>query len=305
MKRAAQGPARSARRKAACLMAGLAIAATTGPALARSLDEIRASGELRICIAAIHPSVATIEPPDCAADCRFSGPAVEAAEAFAGTLDGVAPLFRQVGWDAQFQNAEGETIVDADYTPALLADGSCDVMPNHMTVTDWRLKKMDIVPMFENRMIVMLNSNRENDIAGISDLAGKTTAAELSTSFHVWLERQNAGTFADDPITILDGNTRDTYAALDDGRLDFALADANAAVWLIRNQLANAEVAFAIGEGQQIGWALNKRDHDLRDAVESFFASQKTSQTSDLNRIWETHFGVTLSRYETLVRSLN
>jgi len=275
------------------------------PINARSLEDIRASEELRICVAPIHPSAVSIEPQGCSNDCIFSGPAVEAATAFAKTFGKVTPVLKQVTWDEQFQDASGVTAVDATYTPALFADGTCDLMPSHLTITDWRLTKMNIVPLFENRMIVMLNSDNADKIKDLSDLAGKTTAAGMSTSFHVWLERQNNETFADNPIQILDGDLLDAFAELDSGQIDFVLADVNAALWLIRNRMPNAEVGFAIGEGQQIGWGVRLEDHELAASLEAFFRDQKSSQTSELNRIWEAHFGVTLSRFETLVRSLN
>ena len=272
---------------------------------ARSLDEIRASGELRICLAPIHPSIAIAEPAGCGDDCRFSGPAFEAAEAFAATLKDIAePVYRKIAWDEQFQNAAGETIREKAYTPALLANGTCDIFPNHMTVTDWRLSKIDIVPLFQNRMMVMVNKGRADEFKNASDLAGKITAVEENTSFHSWLQKQNTQDYATDPVVINLEVAAENYELLDDGEIDFAIADANSALWMIRHQLKQTEVAFPVGDSQQIGWALSTEDAELRQLVEAFFYEQKAAQATKLNQIWEKHFGVSLNRFETLVKAL-
>lgn len=272
---------------------------------ARSLKDINASGEIRACIAPIHPSIATAEPADCEDDCAFSGPAYEKVLAFAGALDGgIKPVFRRVGWDEQFYDATGATKRDAAYTPALLASGACDIYPNHLTVTDWRLKKLAIVPLFRNRMMVIVNKAQKDRYAGPDDLAGKVSAVQKDTSFHSWLQAQNKSAYASNPVKIRLVETASTFTALDAGEIDFVLTDANAAIWAIRHQLKQAAVAFPVGATEHIGWGMRKQDEALQARVAAFFAAQKSSQTTTFNRIWEDHYGVSLTRFEVLVKAL-
>ena len=79
---------------------------------ARSLADIRATGELRICVAG---SSAAFYQAN--------------AQAFAKFL-GVTPKVTQLAtWDQQFQNETGVTVKDATYEAHVLANGSCDLFP--------------------------------------------------------------------------------------------------------------------------------------------------------------------------------
>lgn len=286
-------------------LATILLLLTAGAGWSRSLDEIRSSGELRVCLTPIHPSISVAEPSGCGDNCQFSGPAVDLVRAFAETqINGVQLVFRKIGWDEQFHNVSGVTVREDSYTPALLADGDCDLFPNHMTVTDWRLRKLDIVPLVQNRMMVMVNINQVDAFKDAGDLAGKSTSVEENTSFHGWLQAQNMQAYADNPVKIGLAPASETYPALDAGDIDFAIADANSALWMIRHQLQNTAVTFPVGDIQQIGWAVRKDDLELKATIEAFFQEQKAAQATILNQIWERHFGVTLYRFETLVKAL-
>lgn len=208
-----------------------------GPAQARSFLDILDSGELRVCFAPIHPSVVQAEPEGCREDCRFSGPAFEAAQAFTAFLgDSVTMRALRIDWDEQFFNDQGRTDRDAEYVPALLDSGHCDLYPNNLTKNDWRLRKMDIVTMFTNRMMVLVNAESQSMIRGPSELKGKVAVVEKDTSYHTWLQDQNRTTFADEPVDLRLQPTADALNNLAQGKADFTVIDADAAFWIIRNQ---------------------------------------------------------------------
>ena len=280
-------------------------AGTAGPVHARSLAAIQQSQEIRICLSPAHPAVVVAQPPDCRDDCTFSGPVYEAVLAFVATLGtDIKPTFRRVAWDEQFFNQQGQTDREASYTPALLASGTCDLYPSNLTITAWRLKKLDFVPLFQSRMMVVVNTARQKQFNGPADLAGKTAAVQKDTSFHTWLQAQNEDAYAANPVQIQLLGPGASLTAVDAGAVDFAMADADAAIWSTRYQFKNAVVAFPVGPTDEIGWAFRKEDQDLQAAVAQFFARQKASPTSTLNRIWENHFGLTLNKFETLVKTL-
>ena len=116
------------------LLGVLVLGGMLGLAQARSLAEIQQSKEFRVCIAPIHPALAEVSPPECWEQCTFTGQMYDEVVAFAATLGPDITLkFFRVLWDAQFHNREGKTVREASYTPELLASGTCDVYPTHLT----------------------------------------------------------------------------------------------------------------------------------------------------------------------------
>ena len=276
----------------------------SGPASARSLQDILDSGEIRICFAPLHPSVVSAEPAGCTDDCVFKGPVVDNVAAFVDTLEGVRPVHRSVGWDEQFWNGDGETVREASYTPALLASGACDIYPSNLTRIPWRETKLAILPYFSSRMMVIAGKNQDDPLRGPDDLGGRRAAAEPGTSYITWLEEANRGAYADDPIQITPMQLPDAIQAVEAGALDFTLLDADMAIWTVRNELQNATVAFPVGPMDEIGWAVRRDDLELQTAIRAFFGAQRTSGASELNQIWERHFGVSLEMFDKLIQSL-
>ena len=154
-----------------------------GPTDGRSLEEIRKTKEIRVCISPIHPSVSSAQPEGCREDCQFAGPAYESAMAFASYLGSdIAPRVWRVGWDEQFFGKNGATERESGDTPELLASGACDFYPNNLAKNEWRLKKMDFITLFPNRRMVVVSRAARGRFNSMGDLAGKTAAVEKDTS---------------------------------------------------------------------------------------------------------------------------
>ncbi len=62
----------------------------------------------------------------------------EDAEAFARYLGVKSEVKQLLDWDLQFQNSSGVVVKEAAYEARVLADGSCDVLPNDLHIVDWR-----------------------------------------------------------------------------------------------------------------------------------------------------------------------
>ena len=245
---------------------------------ARSLIEIQQTGELRACLAPIHPSIVQVDPAGCRDECRFTGAVYEEVLAFVASLAGdIKPRFRRVDWDEQFHDANGQTLYEASYTPELLASGYCDLYPSNLTITDWRLNKLDIVPLFKSRMMVIVQKDKRQQFNTPADLAGKEVAAAIDTSFYTWLQTQNQTTYAANPVKIKLVGIGDALAAVDARLVDFAITDADGAIWSVRHQFKNATVAFPVGPVDEIGWAFSKADQDLQTAVKQFFCRTKSA----------------------------
>jgi len=259
---------------------------TPGQAWPRSLEEIRKTNELRICVAGSSYGLYTAM-----------------ALAFAEHL-GVSPRVKQLdSWDQQFQNDRGVTDKEAAYTPALMDSGVCDCYPNDMVKNDWRLKKLDFVILFRTRMVVVVHKDNQPAYTGIADLAGKKAAIQKGTSYHSWMETQNAGPLASSPIQIQFMPTDESMQAVDDKSADFTIIGADGALNWTRNKVKNVVVAFPIGDTAEVGWAFRKKDKDLQEAVRRFFDAQ-AAVGSRFDDIWKEKVGIPLSEFNVFITGL-
>lgn len=255
-------------------------------ALARSLEAIKNTNELRICVAGSSHELYTAM-----------------GLAFAEAIGIPATVKRLESWDRQFHNADGVTVKDAAYTPQLLADGDCDCYPNDMVMNAWRMKKLDFVILFQTRMVVVTHADRISEFTRLADLAGKTAAIQKGTSYHTWIEQQNASDLADNPIRVQFMSTDESMRAVDDKRVDFTIIGADGALNWTRNKIKHSSVAFPIGGATQLGWAFNKQDKDLQIAVKAFFEFQAQAG-SQFDAIWNEKVGIPLSDFTLFITTL-
>ena len=283
----------------------LALAASPpGPASAATLAEIEARGTLRACISLINADLARTEPAGCTDDCRFEGLIVEQVRAFAESLDGVELELIPIGWSEQFEDAAGVASEDGEGTPARIADGSCDLYVSNLARLDWRERRIAIVPLFENRMIVMVRASEAADYADLTALAGKTTSVQAQSSFHGWLLDLNAGLLADDPVQLNLSGPDAPFNEVAEGLTDFAVTAADIAVLAMNDAERSLAPAFAVGAVQELGWGMDREAVDLQARVAAFFDDQRRDPASPLNRAWIAQLGVSIAEFEALIRAL-
>jgi membrane-bound lytic murein transglycosylase F len=269
---------------------------------ARSLMAIKKSGEIRICLVPIHPSVASVVNDNCQSNCQFSGPAYDVSKVFADYLDiTLKQKYIRLGWQDQFKGKSGKVIREGEYTPKFLANGECDFYPNNLVKNDWRLKKMDFVLLFPNRMMVLINKTNFLQVQSTAYLGGKKVAVEEDTSYHTWLQEQNKTKYVDKPIRITLTDTLKALKMVQNKQVDFTLLDSDAALWTTRNGFKDLAVAFPIGPLGQIGWMFQKKDKKLQEAVNQFFQQQRNFPNSKLNQIWKKYYGRPLNDFIRLV----
>ena len=263
---------------------------------ARSLEEIKGSKELRVCLVPV-PGGFIVEPPNCRENCAFSGDNYDLSSAFAGALAADVKLkVIRVEWDEQFFNKAGKTVREDAYTPELLASGKCDVYATGLTKLPWREKKLAFVVIYPTRMMVVANKSRKEEFKSPSDLCGKTAATVKDTSYHTWLQAQNEGVCATNPIRMQLMTFEESGKAVDSGKTDFLLDNFEGTIWL-GNPFKNSTAAFPVGSPYEQGWAFRKEDKDLQEAARKFFEDQKTAQKSILNKQWEDAVGMSLPQY--------
>lgn len=167
-----------------CALVGI-LALTASHAEARTLAEIRATNQLRICVAG------------------SSAPFYRAnAEYFAQFL-AVTPVATQLpDWDQQFQDASGAVVKEGRYEAHLLATGKCDVFPNDLHMTDWRRTKMLLVPNYTTRKMIVAHRSMRQRIKHVADLAGHSAAVQKGTAYDTWIDQQNKSAYSGNPVVI-------------------------------------------------------------------------------------------------------
>ncbi|MBK6639455.1 MAG: transporter substrate-binding domain-containing protein [Rhodocyclaceae bacterium] len=278
------------------------LAASANLAQARSLAQIEQSKELRICIATIHPSAATVRTPGVPRQVRVFRSGLRTVPGLRQIPgNGIRPKFLRVDWDQHFFNKEGKTVREGSYTPELLASAKCDLYPGNLTKNEWRLKKLDFVTVFPSRLMVIVSSAMKGKLKAPPDRAGKTAAVEKDTSFHTWLQVQNQTTYANNPVKLELLGTTDSLLAVEAGKVDFTIADSDIAIWAVRHELKSATTAFPVGATDELGWGFRKDDKDLQAAAQKFIDDQRRNPDSELNSIWKKHFGRTLTEFIALM----
>ena len=243
------------------------------------MAEVRATGELRICVAG---SSAAFYQTN--------------AQAFADFL-GVTPKVTQLAaWDQQFQNEAGVTVKEATYEAHLLANGSCDLFPNDLHITDWRRSKMLLVPLYTTRKMVVANRKMRAELKKPADLAGHSVAVQKGTAYESWLLEQNQTIFAYKPMTIYWAPTTESLQRVATGVSDFTVVAAETAFQAVRGDLQVLDLLFPVDSSVEVGWGLSPSATELRLQLEKFFADSYRVD-SELDRSWHRKYDVSLMEF--------
>ena len=129
-------------------------------------------------------------------------------------------------------------------------------------------------------------------------------AVEKDSLQHSWLQEQNTSTYAANPVRLTSMLTDDGVKAVAAGEVDFTLLDSDGALWATRHQFKNTMVTFSVGPLKELGWAFRKDDQDLQAAVQSFFAAQRADPDSALQALWTKTYGLSLTKFITLMTAI-
>ena len=168
----------------------------------------------------------------------------------------------ELGVEAEF--AEGEW----DGLLAGLDSGRYDTMANGVSVTEEREEKYDFTePYAYNRIVVITTA--DSDIASMDDLAGKTTANTLGSSYAILAESHGATNTGVDDFN-------QTIQLLESGRIDATLNDEVVFYdYLNQHPEANLKIAAENGEPTHVAFPLRKEA-----ASESLLAAMNDAITT-------------------------
>lgn len=284
------------------LATGLAVT-TAMQAQARTVAEIMQSGTLRACVPTANPPDGIPIPEGCTGNCQYEGVIGDLVETFAKSLD-LEPEYWVSSWDGLFHNADGVTVREDSYTPALLAENQCDMFGAVMVSLDWRRTKIEMECFLPSRMMVVTHRDRVGEFTDVSDLGGRTVSVERSMSMHSWIQDQNAGPLADNPIEVVFHPYDQSVPSVDSGKVDFTVVSVLDALWQTRNITENAQVAFAVGPVDMGCWGYERGDGEMGELIEAFFDEQTADPASDLNEVWERYFGLSYGDFIRLVSTI-
>ena len=264
------------------LLSGIALQAQ-----GRSLADIQRSGEMRICVAGSSADFY-----------RTNG------EEFARALGVRTKTTVLAGWDQQFQNDQGVTVIDGTYEPALLASGQCDLYPNDLHMTPWRKKKMGLVPYFMTRSVVVARPDLRSTLQHPEDLGGHVAAVQAGTAYETWLQELNTSLPKERAVVIQTAPTAQSIRRVAERKADFSVIAAESSFRWVRDDPQNLDLLFTVGETTEVGWGTSLDAVDLRDALAQYFAtSRRIGSRLDLS--WRKNYGVSLVEYQLFSASFN
>ena len=188
----------------------------------------------------------------------------------------------ELGVEAEF--AEGEW----DGLLAGLDSGRYDTMANGVSVTEEREEKYDFTePYAYNRIAVITTA--DSDIASMDDLAGKTTANTLGSSYAILAESHGATNTGVDDFN-------QTIQLLESGRIDATLNDEVVFYdYLNQHPEANLKIAAENDEPTHVAFPLRKEaaSESLLAAMNDAIATLRENGT--LSELSNEFFGIDIT----------
>jgi His/Glu/Gln/Arg/opine family amino acid ABC transporter permease subunit len=243
------------------LVVAVAALAIAEPVFAQStLQQVRASGRLRVGIDATYP------PFGMAQGGEFSGFDVDIARAIARELH-VQPELVNASFDGVF--------------PAL-QNGSFDVVISAVTITPERRQTMLFSdPYVRAGQQIVVRS--DSGIAGPDSLEGRTVGVQINTTAQFAMETRSG-------VTLAKYNTIDlALLDLQNGRVDAVASDGPVLRYMLRTSFRGLKTVGAEYTDEQFGIVLARNSDDLRRAVNA--ALWKLQDSGEYARIYSRWFG--------------
>lgn len=163
----------------------------------------------------------------------------------------------------------------AGLIPALQA-GRIQLVAAGMYASDERAKQVDFVQYMKAGEASLVRAGNPKKFRSLADVCDATAAEIVGTVENAILDKQSEACKRDGrkPIEALQFQSNDrAYAALAQGRADILLTDAGVASYLAKMTPGKVEVGFAIPSDFVFGFAVSKKDAELRDALAASLAA--------------------------------
>ena len=163
----------------------------------------------------------------------------------------------------------------AGLIPALQA-GRIQLIAAGMYASDERAKQVDFVQYMKAGEASLVQAGNPKSFRSLADVCDATAAEIVGTVENAILDKQSEACKRDGkkPIEALQFQSNDrAYGALAQGRADILLTDAGVASFLAKMMPGKVEVGFAIPSDFVFGFAISKKDAELRDGLAASLAA--------------------------------
>ena len=169
-----------------------------------------------------------------------------------------------------------------------LQNGQAAVIAAGITITPNRKKRVAFSDGYMEIRQHIISHRKHAKIKNVSDLTGKTVHVQTATAYQERLEELRRQGLDFNIELHKDLPTEELIQQVAEGEIELTVADSNIAR-LNQRHYPRAIMAGAISGFQQLGWAVHPKAHQLREKINSFFASLKQSGRYD--EIYEKYYG--------------
>ncbi len=257
---------------------------------ARSFENIKKSGELRICYT---PWFGEDTPKE------FPSPYYEIALAFSKNLH-LKPITKKISWDEQFYNTENKVKQGEIYTPKLFENETCDLYSNSIIHLPWRQKIMELNWIKNSRMVIVVRADDKRKYKTVHDLYNKKSIVVPKTSYHQWFHNLNKNLNEKEKIKLKLLKKGGTVSYLLRKEVDFVILSATYATFSKLNHSKKIQIAFPIGKNIKAGFGFPKNSKELKKEMDRYIKTEMPNPKSQINIIFERHFGVSFLEFTNL-----
>ena len=253
----------------------------------RTLQDIKLSNELRICLAGSSKNFYR-----------------KNAEIFARYM-GVQPKYVELpSWNSQFFDKNKKIDFEKKDEPQLFVDATCDLYPNDLQALSWRKELMLIVPYYRTQNVVISNQKIANQLNSEQNLSSRVAAVQEGTSYDKWIVERNKQQSSSNQIKIIHAPTEKSLEIVAKGEADFTILGAESSIKWIRSHPSDLELLFPIGESSEVGWGIPHGSGDLEFALAEFF-KKNIKVGSELDNSWLENYGISLTEFNFFESSID
>ena len=161
-----------------------------------------------------------------------------------------------------------------------LKNGNAAIIAAGITITPKRQKKVAFSDGYMDIRQHIISHRSHIKIKNVADLSGKTVHVQTATSYQERLEELRRQGLDLKIQLHRDIAAEELIQQVAEGEIELTVADSNIAK-LNQRHFPQAVMAGAISDLQQFGWAVHPDAHELREKINSFFASIRESGRFD------------------------
>ena len=169
-----------------------------------------------------------------------------------------------------------------------LKNGNAALIAAGIAITTQRQKQVAFADGYMDIRQHIISRRNHAKIKNVNDLSGKTVHVQTATAYQERLEELRRQGIDFNIELHKDLPTEELIQQVADGDIELTVADSNIAR-LNQRHYPRAVMAGAISELQQLGWAVHPKAHQLREKINSFFASIK--ERGRFDEIYNKYYG--------------